>query len=142
MFNSLIKSTRAFSTTAARARVPVVGKFQPSLYLILPITYYLFNIYSMLTSYFHKSMNILICTKPFHHPYHVLTCNFCHSCFFFIPHSPFFHCQHHVFPFHATFNTNSQSINRRQLEMQRRQRHYNVFRARTSHQSQCSHTIW
>ena len=82
MFNSLIKSTRAFSTTAARARVPVVGKFQPSLYLILPITYYLFNIYSMLTSLFSQINDILKCTKPFHHPYHVLTCNFCHSCFF------------------------------------------------------------
>ena len=29
-------------------------------------------------------MIILICTKPFHHPYHVLTCNFCHSCFFLL----------------------------------------------------------
>ena len=143
MINTLIKSTRAFSTTAARARVPVVGKFltfplpYPSNY-ILPLQHlqYVDVLFSQIN-------NILKCTKPFHHPYHVLTCNFCHSCFFFIiPRSPFFYCQHHVFPFHATFNTNSQSTNRRQLEMQRRQRHYNVFRARTSHQSQCSHTIW
>ena len=34
MINTLIKSTRAFSTTAARARVPVVGKF-----LTFPLPY-------------------------------------------------------------------------------------------------------